>query len=565
MRRAETDPAQDATAGAPDFGYSWVTSGSVEKFVERMQALREGDAPTADEPDEDHEEARPAAAIRALQAFAVKRKVTELIQFSAHFDSRDAVHVLATAALTRSVPQAAELAIGQWKAEGAGRSGGTPLSDGIIHDVACQRTTLDVAEFVATCRRLGTPELADQTLRVFARTSSGRTHLDKAVLYIALRDEGCAREADELLRLTMDAIDVEGAAQEAPDTDPAELHDLVGALHQLSPSEQILEEWIKGELRHATRVARTVRVVARLITGRPDGPDTLVKDVGLNWPVRQLTDLCGQLVKRWPDRCAAVRGYAASRTDLEELALIIMAWQGSETLAKTTRELLAEIVTGGVGATGPRSIEKIRDIRWWLRNHHAAPQCVRLLWVEAAVQVDGRSGAELVTLLGEVRGRRDRQRVAQEIGQRLAAQVLRTGTAGDLFVEYVKELRARAMTMEARWARKELADPAGSDQRVGGAAALVAEIASRLYAEGSPADGWDLLERYLENEERVTSQDVVAVALRLRGSTMDDDRRYSLLRATVGRWSDASRDEAIDTLRNGGCRKEATEVIRSLR
>lgn len=575
MRRDDTGPSEDETVGEQDFGYAWVTSGTVEDFVQRMQALREGDAPGTAEPeaDDDHEEAQPAVAIRALQAFAIKRDVAELIQFSAHFDYRDAVHVLATAALTRSVPQAAELAIGQWKAEGAGRSGSTPLSDGIIHDVACQRATLDVAEFVATCRRLDTPELAAQTLRVFARTSSGRTHLDKALLYIALRDEGCVREADTLLRLTLDAIDVDDSSPEVSDADPEELHDLVGALHQFSPSERILEEWLQGEVVQAPRVDRTVRVTAKLISIRSGDTDILVKDVGLHWPAQELVDLCGLLLKPQAEKCAALRGYAASRADQRALADIIAAWQRSEALTKTTRNLLAEIVRGGAGASGPRSLDDIDRIHTWLsRNKHASPQCTRLLRIEAAVQIAGRSGPELVTLLREVTGRRDRQHVAREIAQQLATRILETDPASELltgyvkvFISYVKQLRAKDMSMDRRWARKELADPVGPARRGEGAAGLVAEIASRLYAEDCPADGWDLLERYLENEDRVTPQGVVDVTRRLRGSTMTDERRHFLLRATVGRWSDASRDEAVSALWNGGCDTEATAVITSQR
>jgi hypothetical protein len=549
-------PSADEMSGSSDFGYAWVTTGRVDDFVKRMKAMREGETPAT---------ALPATAIRALHAFAVKRPIAELIESSVFFDYRDAVNVLATAALCRNVKQAAELARGQWDAERASGREGTPLTDGIIHDVACQRTALDVAVFIRECRRAGESELVDKTLRVFARLSSGRTNLDKALLYIALCDEKCEQEAAELLRRTLAAIDEHGSAQ-ASDTDPVELHDLVGALHQLSPSERILEKWIDGELSFPERVPRTRQLVGRLIVSRPDGPDTLIEHVGRRWQWRDLVEVCGQLSRHYPKKCAAVRQHAASRTEVKELAEIIIAWQQSEPLVKTTKDLLADIVATGTERAGPRSLADLDGLHIVLRNFKAHPQCDRLLRIAAALHIDGRTADDLVTLLSKVEQRRDRQRVAQTIGERLAARVLETGADTDLFVEYVGKLRSAGYSEAVYSARRELADPSGSDQSLEQSAALIAEVADRLYRKDLADDGWDLLERYMENEQRVTPQDVAVVVARLCDIKMDEKDRYFLLRATVGRWSDVRRrDEAVAELQRAGFRAEAAAVIRSLR
>lgn len=551
--------------GSAEFGYEWVTRGRVEDFAKRIQAIREGEAPIS----EDSEKAQPAVAIRALHAFAVKRSTAELVESSACFEYRDAVNVLATAALCRDIKQAAELAIRQWDAECADGSGATELTNGIIHDIACQRTALDVAVFVRECRRAGKPELVDRTLRVFAGAGSGRTNLDKALLHFALRDEECAPEAAELLRLTLDVIGEEGPPQ-APDTDPAEFHDLVGALHHLSPSERVLETWLDGRLKDPNQAPRTIRLVVHLILDQVGKPATLVEHVGARWKVHELVDVCGELFKRSPAKCAAVRRYAASRPDVAELADIVIAWQRSETLTRTTKDLLADIVAmetaQEAGAAGPRPLSDIDGLAAWLSNYKAHPQCNRLLRMAAAQHIDGRSGGALAALLRKVEHRRDRQRVAQAIGARLAALALESPRKRDLFIEYIKELRDSGCSEEVYAARRELADPSGPGQVPCGAPALIAEIADRLYREGLADDGWDVLERCLENEQRVGPRDVAAVVARLRGSEMDAGDRHFLIRATVGRWSDMHRrDQAVEELRLAGFDQEAASVIRSLR
>ncbi|MFF4251535.1 hypothetical protein ACFY1L_10025 [Streptomyces sp. NPDC001663] len=548
--------SEGESGGAWSVGYEWVTTCSVQIFKRRVEAIREG-TPGVSDP-------RPATAIRALHAFALKRSVDELIVSARQFDDRDAINMLATAALSRNILQAAELAIKQWDAEQESDARPLRLTDGIIHDIACQRTVLDVAVFIRECRRVGRREMVDRTVRMFTTPSSGRTNLDKALLYIALRDESCAEEAAELLRLTLFSI-TENGSTVASDTVPREFQDLAGALHQLSPSERILEEWIDAQLRLEDHVHDTRRIIAQLIASGTDGRDTLVEHVGRRRKHYDIVEICDELTKSpLAEKCVQVRQHAALRDNLEELAEIVRAWHESQALTRTTKDLLADIVAkGDAGPRSPRELERLNTV---LGNVNAAPECRRLLRIAAAVHTDGRSGADLVALLGRIEGTRDRNRAAQTIAQRLAVRVLEQGADARLFVDYVTGLRGTGRAEAVYLACKELADPPDSVRPPAGSGAVVAEIAARLYDAGLDRDGWDLLERCLENEQRMAPDEVAAVVERLGGCTMTEDDRRFLLRATVGRWSDAHRREAtVGELRAGGFDAEAKEVIRSLR
>ncbi|WP_035804534.1 hypothetical protein [Kitasatospora mediocidica] len=552
-------------------GYAWVTTCSIETFVRRMQAIRLGTA--------DHDGPQPATALRLLHVFAVSRSIDDLLTAASastpasrsgspprdRLNYWDSVNMLATAALCRSAEHAAELACKQWEAEG-GTWQGTPLTDGIVHDVACQRTAPDVAVFVRECRRA--EDLVDKTLRVFTRPSSGRTNLDKVLLYILLRDQGCDAEATKLLFQTLSAIDRHGSTQ-AADTDPAEFHDLVGALYQLSPAEQIMENWVDAQLGDPEQVITTRRIVARLIAGETGRPDTLVEHVGARLSRHDIVEICGQLATTRPEKCDEIRRHAAARRSNDELAEIVIAWHRSQALTRSTRDLLADIVAiGADGASGPRPRARVADLDKVLVNFNAEAECRRLLWIAAAEHVDGRSGNELAELLGRVERASDRYRVARSTARKLTAKVLRNGADPALFVDYVTRLRADGRSDAVFLALKELADPSDPLAWPEGSAQVVAEIAVRLYARDAARDSWDLLERCLENEQRISHHDVAAVVTRLRepDSTLPDARRLFLLRATVGRWADThAREDAVELLRVHGYDEEAAEVIRSLR
>ncbi|MGF1424940.1 hypothetical protein [Kitasatospora sp. LaBMicrA B282] len=571
--RQRSTGSESVPARPPALGYEWVTTCSIERFVSRMQAIRLG-SPTEGG-------AQPATALRLLHAFAVSRSIDDLLTAASasmvasrsgaaprdRLNYWDSVNMLATAALCRSPEQAAELARKQWEAEGRGATGqGAPLTDGIVHDVACQRTAPDVAVFIQECRPA--EGLVEKTLRVFTRPSSGRTNLDKALLYILLRDQGCDAEASRLLLETLSAIDRHGSTQ-AADTDPAQFHDLVGALYQLSPAERILENWVVEQLDDADQVITTRRIVARLIASETGSPDTLVELVGARLSWHDIVEICGLLATTRAAKCDEIRRHAAARQRDEELAEIVIAWHRSEVLGRTTKALLADIVaTEAGGGPGPRSRSRTEDLDKVLVNFNAEAECRRLLWMAAAEHVEGRSGSELVRLLGRVERTSDRYRVARVVARRLTAYVLGAGADPAMFVDYVTELRADGRSDAVFLALKELADPSDEGSALEGSAWVIAEIAVRLYARGAERDGWDLLERCLENEQRIDRHDVAAVVTRLRqpDSTLPEDRRLFLLRATVGRWADPhARENAVELLRTIGYDAEAAEVIRSLR
>ncbi|MFB7245672.1 hypothetical protein CW362_09560 [Streptomyces populi] len=557
-----TGTLENEDGEALSFGYEWVTTCTVEAFVKRMQAMREGDPENGEKP-------RPATAIRALHAFALRRPIDQLIESARCFDYRDAVNVLATAALCRNIRQAADLAIRQWDTERESGDEGRPrLTDGVIHDIACQRTVADVAVFVRVCRDADEDELVKRTMNAFTEPGSGRTNLDKALLYIALRDEECAEDAAEFLYGALVALADEGPPQ-TPETVPKEFHDLAGALHHLSPSERILEEWVDAQLQRDDRVHETRRIIARLIATRTDIHDTLVEHVGGSRTRHDIAEICGQLIRPpHSEKCAKIRKHAAARARTEDLAEIVRIWHESDALNRTTRDLLADIVARGTAADeGPRSLHELDSLDTALSNVNAPPECRRLLRIAAAVHTDNRSGADLVALLVKIERPRDRNRAAQTIAQRLAAHVLEHDDGAALFVEYVRGLRTAGRADAVYLACKELADPADPVRPPAGSGAVIAEIAAGLYAAGFSRDGWDLLERCLENEQRVTPEEVALIIERLRGTpTMQEEDRHFLLRATVGRWSDVPRrEEAVTVLTGRGYEEEAREVIRSLR
>ncbi|RAG84617.1 hypothetical protein DN069_15675 [Streptacidiphilus pinicola] len=571
--------------GGPVFGPNWVRNGSIGSFVKRVQAIRVGP---------DGEEPQPATALRLLHAFAIGRPIDDLLKAASgpsasgsgapseegRLSYWDSANMLATAALCRSPESAAELAGKQWDVERSDASSqGTPLTDSIVHDVACQRTAPDVAVFVRECRGKG--ELVDKTLRVFARPSSGRTNLDKALLYLLLRDEGCVVEAATLLQLTLIAIDEHGTTQ-ASDTDPAEFHDLVGALYQLSPAEKILEHWVDVQLEDSDLVEQTRRIVARLIASETDRPRLLVEHVGTRLSRHHVVDICGQLTRVSPEKCEEIRKHAASRPDIGDLAELVTAWYSSALLSRSTKDLLTDIVACGPGSTMQEETEEQKEKRALRRlevldgtlgnflPETGQADCRQLLWIAAAEHVEGWSGTALAQLLGKVARSRDRYRVARTIARKLTARTLVSVSDADFetFVRYLTELRADGRRDGVFLALKELADPSDSMHAPSGSARAVAEIALLLFAAGSDNDGWDLLERYLENEQRIRPEDVLIVVERLResGVALDEQRRLLLLRATVGRWSDThARERAVELLQDNGYDDEAEEVVRSLR
>ncbi|GAB2946157.1 hypothetical protein [Streptomyces heilongjiangensis] len=606
--------------------YAWVTRIQVAQFVGILSRMRE--------------EHREAMAMRALHAFALRRPVDELVRLADHFDGRDAVMLMATAALSRPVGEAAELALMQYEAESGGER--APITASIVHDVACQRTAFDVAVFVRVLER-PRPILAQRTVQVFASPGSGRTNLDKALLHTALRDEGCHREADRLLGLTLRAIADSPPGAAGPDgaaeaggaggaaEEDEEMADLAGAFQHLSPVGRVLERWVDERLNgsDATEVQRTRELVARLIARRGAGHDALAEHIGRTAQPRHVVKLCALLARgdsASPAKCALVRRYAAARTNVQELAVMVTFWHKEPALTRTTRELLADIVAGaeslaagphdgaagphdgaagphdgascphdgalgrdnspagtddsaaraGVSAAGaggpaagaegsgvvvPRTVEELTRLDEWLSVEDADPQCSRMLRQVAAVHEEGRSGADLVTLLGRIVRSGDRTRAADTLGRRLATAVMRPDADRDRFVDCLRALHVARYPVAVRAACRELSDPTHA---LTVDAALVADIAGRLHRAGLHKVAWTLLERLLENEQLVTPADVVEVVGGVLALPLPDAEL--LLRATVGRWSDVGhRDDAVTALRDAGRREAAEWVIKSLR
>ncbi|MDG5806605.1 hypothetical protein P9869_28865 [Streptomyces ossamyceticus] len=546
--------------------YAWVTWTPVERFVAILGTMRD--------------ERREATAMRALHAFALHRPVGELVELAGHFDRRDAVMLMATAALSRPVGEAAQLALMQHRAESHSSERG-PITATIVHDVACQRTAFDVAVFVRVLKRQQ-PVLAERTVKVFASPASGRTNLDKALLHTALRDEGCGDEADRLLGLTLEAIadSPPGGAGEGDEGE--EMADLAGAFQHLSPAGRVLERWVEERLNaaDATKVERTRILAARLIARRGAGHDALAEHIGRTARPRHVVKLCALLAKAEasPGKCTLVRQYAATFKNVQDLAVLVAHWHKEPALTRTTRDLLTDIVACDVDdgtadpdtaahGRAPRPLEQLEQLDDWLREADADPSCSRLLRHAAAVHVEGRTGADLVRLLGRVERSRDRSRAAHTVGRRLAMAVMRPeeGRGHDpdrqWFVGCLGALYEARHLDAVRAACRELSDPF---DRVPVDAALVADVAGRLHRAGLHKVAWTLLERFLENEQLVSPADVVEVVGGVLALPLPDAEL--LLRATVGRWSDGGhRDDAVAALRMAGRYEAADWVIKSLR
>lgn len=541
--------------------YDWVVTSDIPTVVNRIGTLREG-VPGKLSP-------QPAQAIQILQAFALRRPIKDLLklaetQDAGGFAALDATAVLALAALTRPVKEAARLAIKHWTME-SGDATRPPATDSIVHDVTAQRTVQEVAVFIKVCRGEGPPDLVSKALRAFVMTTSGRTSLDKALLYIALRDELCAEDAAELLWLTLNEAREEASALAAAGSEP--LVGVIGALRHLSPSEGIVEGWIDELMEKPKRESGTVKLVADLLVGEPEDGRGLAEHVGCSWRPRRLIDLCEILAKRSLAGSDLVRQYAAARSDKDSLAEIIQLWHRSEELTGTLKDLLADIVAGGAdGSSGPRTIDFLEDLQQRLENDRAPVKCRKELRVAVAAHVRDRTGKQAALLLGRV-GRGELRRAAQAVNERLTVRLLEGEIDGEAFVDYLKGLQdlteASALTF---WALRELSDPTASDHALEGTASVVGDVAARLYQEGLAVIGFDLLERCLENEQWLDAADAVGIVGRVRdGAMLDDERWDSLLSATVGRWAEARRrDEVVAALRRRSFDKDAEAVIRSV-
>jgi TIR domain len=528
------------------------------------------------------------------------------------FAPLDAVAILTLAAVDRPPKEAAKLAVELRRAEG-GPSG---LTASIVHDLAAQRTVPDVAEFIAECERLGEADLMVETVAAFVGSRS-RVSLDKALLYFELLRVRCAGMADELLAKTLDSEGQvpSGAGQAGRGGERRPLIGVigevgvVGALRHLSPTEKIVEDWIaKRMAEDPANWDAMVELVARLLRNEPNGDELLARHVARRWRAAQLVQLCGMLVEAEGSASPGLRLLRRFLAEREHelsspwvyLADVIGGYYTSPELADTFPALLVAIVAGGEDPARPCPIGFLRMVADALKGSSVPAQCRLDLLVAAATRPERRPGADVAKLLiwvGEAVRRAKQQaskqqasrwpvkhvrRAAQQVTEwfdkdlwRVALQVnkwyaddLVTGPfEPEEYIKYLTELRDQpTLTF---WAVRELTDPAAPKRsELTGPAApkhskltgeQIGDIAVRIYVAELRGTAFDLLERYLENEQAVTWQDVMDIvgqveeAERLRNVQMRQDQQWTdLLGATIGRWTDTDHlQEVWEKLRYG--------------
>jgi len=539
----------------------------IPKFAERIKEIRIGDP--------QHPPA-PANTMATLRIFAQERDVGELLQLwpaseeTGGFAPLDAAAILTLAAVDRTPATAAELAVGLRSAE----QGGSGLTESIIHELTAQRTVPDLAEFIAECKRCGQPDLVEETLTAFVRSAS-RASLDKALLYFELLRFQCDDEAKTLLFQTLSdegarpsAADL--AAHQRPLAGVVGQVGIVGALRHLSPSQPIVEEWIDERMAVSVNWKKTAELVANLLGNEPNGDRLLAEHVATapKWLPSPLIRLCEVLAgpaHRASPGLRLVRGYAATR-DWSSLDGIIGLWYRSPELSGSFPELISEIVTDGARGPRRRPISFFDNLAAALDLPGVPSKCRSELLVAAAAYLADRPGEDIAELLGRV-DRADRRRAAQRIN----AQFTRGLAAGEVetgrYIDYLNGLKSLPdYPTLIFWAVRELTDPTTANRRelTGPADPTTAtppkltgqqigNIAVRIYDDDDLKDtGFDLLERYLENEQAVTKADATDIVMQVHPSTeipgmWQDPRWDALLGATIGRWADTDhRDEVRD-------------------
>jgi hypothetical protein len=122
------------------------------------------------------------------------------------------------------------------------------------------------------------------------------------------------------------------------------------------------------------------------------------------------------------------------------------------------------------------------------------------------------------------------------------------------YIDYLKGLKSLPdYPTLIFWAVRELTDPTtATPPKLTGQ--QIGNIAVRIYDDDDDLKdtGFDLLERYLENEQAVTAAHATAIVKQVHPNTEStgmwkDPRWDALLGATIGRWADTShRDEVRD-------------------
>jgi hypothetical protein len=564
IERAQSEfaRARQGREQRPDAGQVLDNQTPIAEFAAQIKQIRVGDPrhPPA-----------PANTMATLRIFAQQRPLTDLLQLwpaseeTGGFAPLDAVAILTLAAVDRSAAEAAELTVELRRAE-RGRSG---LTESIIHDLTAQRTVPGVAEFIAECKRRERADLVQEALTAFVKSAS-RVSLDKALLYFELLRFRCDSEAQALLA---DTLSDEGARPSAADRGGHQRPlvgvvgqvGIVGALRHLSPSQTIVEEWIDERMEASANWRDTADLVANLLGNEPNGDRLLAQHVARTWDPAPLIRLCEVLAgpaHRASQGLRLVRQYAATR-GWSSLAGIIGPWYQSRELSGSFSQLIDEIVQGGEDSPAPRPIYFLDNVAAALDQPGVPAKCRSELLVAAATYLTGRPGADVAELLRRV-GRADRRRAAQSINAQIAQGLATAEVETGLFIEYLNQLRTLPDSLTLIfWAVRELTDPIAADRRML-AGRQIGGIAVRIYADGLDDAGFDLLERYLENEQAVTATDAADIVAQVCTSKeMHDDTRWDeLLGATIGRWADTSRlDEVKAEFRKRDYLREAEAVM----
>lgn len=537
----------------------WVRPG---EFVKRLHAMREGQpgAPPM-----------PKQTIVAMRDFAVHRTIPDLLELARHAAGHDdALQALATAALRRPPEEAARLVVQHlWETRAAGGAPeATDATDGIddltgavIDDVAGQRTALDLADFLSACRDPGVREeearqVAVRTIDRFTSADSGRSQKDKARLYVLLYESDLLEEADRVMRGSLMHLDPGEGGSLAEDSRTVEFAEALGTLN---PSRPLLVDWIADRLRSQQEGAGYKayrRLVAQLLYGDPASRRRLVEMLGRLDP-QDMVVILHLLFEAADDEVfAESRRYAASTPDSTQLARLVAAWEKEFGLDACLRGFLGDIVgVGGGPDGGPRTPDGLEALAGAMERFGASPECRQMLWREAAHRVEGRTGEDVVWLLGRIPSTRHRRIAEQRAARQMAGAVLTAAAPVDQFVQYLRALHGTTgfdPRTAVFLACKELADPERSDRRLRAPVPVLAETAVRLYGAGLLSYAEDLLERCMEDEHRMRADDLRSLVASLLADGFPVTELTTLLKNTLGRWSDAlRRADAVDAVGAG--------------
>jgi Trypsin-like peptidase domain len=393
-----------------------------------------------------------------------------------------------------------------------------------------------------------------------------KTNLYKALKDKALKDEKLDKDADRLLKLSLQVMTENFTAGNSVEY-AAEINALVrAALGHPRPSELIVRSWADESLQEdPNRVA----IVAGLSGHESASVNSLAEFVGLrsDWDAAALVGLCEDLVDRNYDAFITVRSAIAARNNHNELAHIISHWSATPRFSERLTELLAAIVESG-GPEGnrtgaPRRIDFLAKLEKSLGHNRRERDLLR---IAAAEHVEGRKGGEIAELLCRMNGQRKLWRAAKKVNKRLVARLCDDGAFADEFIAYVLRLQEKERASDlVCWAMRAFSDPSLEDWEQ--VALAAGDIVARLHAKAQESAvlaaqdeprkleeaAYELLERFLGNEQKMTTEAAIAIVIRVAevNPQMRKDPRWEVLwGSAVGGWADDDhREEVIKRFR----------------